>query len=1070
MQKNDKIVDLLEFWHKIEFFAPYKSNENENFYRINNETDLPWNHSCHDVKCIDECIHKRVFYVYLGIFQLRDTIKVIENKLGDKIYGSDEIDSESCICKFKINSDLEYETNSFRISSLPWSVNKVVKGELYPSSWSNEFEDFERYILSKVENHTTKWDFTSFNNLMNEILYYFDWKIDLSTPWLVIEEFKTEKRKSKNDITDNDKVNTSNQSIDETEKQDEMLLNELELDDVDEEDEAYKKNDLLNSFYARDIEHVIDSVKIGEYARGFEAYVSQEVKEKDRRDNENDIEIIKLQTSPDKIPLGRWPSNNNLSLMQQIAVNMSRSAYIESERIFSINGPPGTGKTTLLNDIIASIIVDRAILISDLAKPDDAFVTEKEIQTKSGFRLKLSSLKNELKDFGIVIASNNNAAVTNITKEMPSIEAIPKYYSEKFNYFAEQAEYITDKKSWGLICSVLGNTKNVKEFVNKFWDISRDEENKSIKWLLCNYKGEKPNWKDSVKVFKEKLQLVKNHKEKLISCYDMIMKVQINNSEINDNLQQIEDYNKKQIIENNSKNELETSRSLIAEEIADASLQLCSIDETVFQKILNIFNKSNPKKHELKQKLVSLRHKYTENDVNILNVNKEIENIAVSINTIQERNVFLQNENDNLSNLISNIEKEEELEFLHKNYWTDFNKSEKAQMTSPWITDKFNKLREELFLEAMNLHKAFILNSEKIKPNLNIFFNMMRKNIEEKTLTENAADIFDSFFLVVPVMSTTFASLSRLFRHIGSEQIPWLLIDEAGQATPQSAVGGIWRAKRTIVVGDPLQIAPVVTTPQSIFDRFNKEYNIDTMYKRKDLSVQKLADNINIFGTYRELDNYKLWVGSPLRVHRRCLKDIFDISNSIAYNGKMIYRTDDPKNEDNLITKSEWVSISGSTLSGHYVKEQGKYIFEQTVILLQKYIENNCFDRFSLFIISPFRTVKEELVKLFKEELFKTLKKDYPEVSKKWVDTWIKSNIGTIHTFQGKQADNVILCLGIDSKNPNRGAIQWVCNRPNIINVAVSRAKYRLIVVGDFNVWRNERYALEIYKCIQNEI
>lgn len=169
--------------------------------------------------------------------------------------------------------------------------------------------------------------------------------------------------------------------------------------------------------------------------------------------------------------------------------------------------------------------------------------------------------------------------------------------------------------------------------------------------------------------------------------------------------------------------------------------------------------------------------------------------------------------------------------------------------------------------------------------------------------------------MVIPIISSTFASFSRMCANLEIESLGYLFVDEAGQALPQSIVGAIFRSKKVMVVGDPAQIKPVLTLDSSILSMIGKHYGVSNKYLSDSASVQTLVDDISKYGFYKSDDE---WIGIPLWVHRRCKNPMFDISNAISYGGNMVQSTD-------VLGKSIWYDITGSA-SDKYVKEQGLFL------------------------------------------------------------------------------------------------------------------------------------------------
>ena len=65
---------------------------------------------------------------------------------------------------------------------------------------------------------------------------------------------------------------------------------------------------------------------------------------------------------------------------------------------------------------------------------------------------------------------------------------------------------------------------------------------------------------------------------------------------------------------------------------------------------------------------------------------------------------------------------------------------------------------------------------------------------------------------------------------------------------------------------------------------------------------------------------------------------------------------------------------------------------------------------------------------------------------------------GTIHTFQGKEADIVFLVLGSSPGQAGWGSRQWASRTPNMLNVALTRARSLIYVVGNRRDWKRHPF------------
>ncbi|MBZ7933435.1 hypothetical protein H2266_06865 [Campylobacter sp. RM10543] len=678
------------------------------------------------------------------------------------------------------------------------------------------------------------------------------------------------------------------------------------------------ENVFLNSFYIQDLVNILENYKENKF-HTIDKYLSSQPKQRIDMDK-NQLEI--LENYIDELSLSSFASKFALMYSQQFAVNKILKIHKDHNDIYSINGPPGTGKTTLIKDVIAGIITQRAIEISKLNY-------DEIIKNEDG----IYKLNEKLKGYEILLCSSNNKAIENISKELPKNDAINCKYIEDFDYFGTIATRFLNKKNeteikaWGLICGVLGNGSNKSSFI---YNILKDFNSKE-----CNFIG-----------------LINYIKKNKLTDKDF----------------------------NQAKNDFNQA----------------------LHKVNLLLNQNKKYKHKIQK----IKNFYKlKNKANLFN------NI-IYLSKIFLYKVIGKNYEKNMQKNILSLEKE-----FYLNDETNKEKSSFFMIENNEKTELF-EARNDLFIKALNLHKIAILsNNSYFAKNLEILSDLLGGTDYRNLSKNNIVEIWKSLFFVIPSISSTYASFGYCFKDIGYNEFGYLISDESGQSTITSAIGAIYRTKKAIVIGDPLQLEPIVNIPNNINNFFIKYFNIDENFNIKNTSLQNRCDFLQSYGKYIYQNNQKIWLGSPLRVHNRCDKEIFELSNKIAYDNMMIYGKNIKKN---LELKNTWFDIKEEQWEGNCNKKEIEFLYT----LLDEINQHNM----DIGIITPFVDIRQNLTDI--TEKYKNLK---------------HSKIGTIHTMQGKEADIIILILGGNNEN----ARKWVSSKPNLINVALTRAKNIIFIIGN---------------------
>lgn len=911
-------LKILRYYRNVEFFRVFDLDDvikrHKTHFLVNSLKPLavmPWD----DLQGFG--LNPEYYYsfdLFFGVFSVGDILK----KLTTQLHGADvslpdyrawEIPTKSCVARVGINSDGELDLKDISLSTLPWAAQQVIRGrklsltqfDVDSGSFIDELEGFPN-VNSAHDKSEKKLNFDSLINICDAASEIFLDDDILTNLVGVIVPIRLNKRKHDKD---NCEVKESSEEA-ELDSEDEL---DKEIDESDSEQDIERnsrkkrrKVDILNSFFLRDLERA--ALNDNTSSRCLDAYISEDNnsnKRLDIRKNENAKEIIEHLAG--HFSHGRWcfPSTLNLAQNQKAAINWSIQGNLEGRNtpLIAVNGPPGTGKTTIIKELLAKNLVQRGIILSSLDRPEDAF--EKGFHTYSpegkDISYRYRKLIPELCNAGIIVASSNNGAVENISKELPLRGALSEEFGEirylseitKSLRFSAKAKDINDW--WGLISLPLGKYQNRKIVAQALmWgdkdDTKKEERRQKGAFTIDEWRNKAPK-KNSTYSFRD------------------------------------------------------------------------------------------AKKH-FKAKL-------------------------------------------------KNIEEGRHTDSREKNI-----------------------LETELFIASLVLHEAWIREVSLLESELKSIASLLSRPSGIPGTVSVA--LWEVLFMIAPLISTTLASVERMFANVPKESFPFAIIDEAGQALPQSGVGLLMRCKKGLILGDQRQLTPILSLPQSLdeFLQDKEELSEDErlLFGASVSSLQSLADFQSEIGTYFGIDSSSpVWVGLPLTSHRRCDEPMFSISNKISYDNIMEFHTQ-KRSEISSIGESCWFDVKGEAKNSHWVPSQGFAVQN----LLRKLIQANPHP--DCFFITPFRAVKDKLQEIVSETF-----RERPDSE---IIKTLRRRVGTIHTFQGREADIVFLVLGCDWSS--EGAADWAGGSPNLCNVAITRAKRFLYVIGDVDLWHRRGVFSDLQK------
>ncbi|WBA82351.1 AAA domain-containing protein [Endozoicomonas sp. GU-1] len=299
------------------------------------------------------------------------------------------------------------------------------------------------------------------------------------------------------------------------------------------------------------------------------------------------------------------------------------------------------------------------------------------------------------------------------------------------------------------------------------------------------------------------------------------------------------------------------------------------------------------------------------------------------------------------------------------------------------------------------------------------------------------------------LVTGTCVGIGQFHMGIGEQQYDWVIIDEAARSISSELAIAMQVGKRILLVGDHKQLPPMYSTPHQ--KAIAKKLGITAA--TDDLDGILKSDFERAFES-----DYGKQVQAQLLTQYRMIEPIGRMVSDCFYDGKLvtgkraipdIYH----RVPSILKTPVSWLDTAALPNSYHN-DDKGVSIYNRTeadqIISLLREIEKST-------------ELLEGLGQLLKEGEFgigvicmygeqkRLINQKFNEAS--WSDDFKSMvKIDTVDSYQGKENRIIILSITRSDKKQSTGFL----HSSNRINVALSRAMDRLIIVGSTRMWRGK--------------